>query len=61
VLTYVGALPPARPEVLVARAGEAFDAQGNLADEAARGFLQEMLAALADWTERVSPAIRMYV
>jgi chromate reductase len=60
ILTHVGALPLAKPEVLVARAGQAFDAHGNLVDEAARGFLRDLLSGLADWTERVSPAIRMY-
>ena len=44
----------AKPEVLVARADQAFDGQGNLVDQAARGFLRDLLAGLADWTERVS-------
>jgi len=43
-----------KPEVLVARADQAFDGQGNLVDQAARGFLRDLLAGLADWTERVS-------
>ena len=56
VLTHVGALPLGKPEVLVARAEQAFDAEGRLIDAAARGFLQDLLAALARWTQRVSPA-----
>jgi hypothetical protein len=40
--------------VLVARAGQVFDADGRLVDEAARSFLRDLLAGLADWTERVS-------
>ena len=56
VLTHVGALPLGKPEVLVARAEQAFDAEGRLVDAAARGFLQDLLAALARWTQRVSPA-----
>jgi chromate reductase, NAD(P)H dehydrogenase (quinone) len=55
ILTYVGALPLGKPAVLVARAGQAFDAEGTLADAAERGFLREYLAALAKWTQRVSP------
>ena len=56
VLTHFGALPLGKPEVLVARAEQAFDAEGRLIDAAARGFLQDLLAALARWTQRVSPA-----
>ena len=52
----VGALPLGKPEVLVARAEQAFDAEGRLVDAAARGFLRALLAALAKWTQRVSAA-----
>jgi chromate reductase len=38
-----------RPEVLVTRAEEKFDANGRLVDEVTRGFLRDLLAALADW------------
>ena len=60
ILTHVGALPLSKPEVLVARAGQVFNADGRLVDEAARGFLRDLLVGLADWTERVSPAVRVY-
>ena len=56
ILTHVGALPLGKPEVLVARAEHAFDAEGNLVDAAARGFLQGLLASLALWTRKVSAA-----
>lgn len=56
VLTHVGALTLGKPEVLVARAEQAFDADGKLVDAAARGFLRDLLAALGQWTERVSAA-----
>ena len=56
VLTHVGALPLGKPEVLVARAEQAFDAEGRLVEAAARGFLQDLLAALARWTQRMSQA-----
>ncbi len=55
ILTHVGALPLGKPEVLVARAEQAFDADGKLVDTAARGFLRDLLLALAKWSERVSP------
>jgi chromate reductase len=60
ILTHVGALPLGKPEVLVGRAEQAFDVDGNLVDEVARGFLRDLLAALADWTERVSLKIRLF-
>jgi chromate reductase len=49
ILTHVGALPLGKPEVLVARAAQAFDADGKLVDETARGFLRDLLVALAKW------------
>jgi hypothetical protein len=42
--------------VLVVRAEQVFDPVGNLLDVAARIFLRDLLAALAKWTQRVSPA-----
>jgi len=55
ILTHVGALTLPKPEVLIARAGQAFTPDGDLIDETARGFLRDLLVALADWTTRVSP------
>lgn len=54
VLTHMGAFVLPKPEVMVARANEAFDDQGRLVNETTRGFLRDLLAALADWTRRVS-------
>ena len=44
-----------RPEVLVNRAGEKFDAAGNLTDEKTREFVRKLLDALAAWTARFRP------
>jgi len=54
VLTHVGALTLAKPEVLVARADQAFNADLELIDSTACGFLRDLLVALVDWTKRVS-------
>lgn len=43
-----------QPELRVPRAGEAFDADGALIDEALRERLGLFLYALADWTRRVT-------
>jgi chromate reductase len=56
ILTHVGALPLGKPEVLVARAEQAFDTDRKLVDASARGFLRDLLVALTKWSVRVSPA-----
>jgi chromate reductase len=53
VLTHIGALVLPKPEVMVAKAQDAFDEQGKLVNETTRGFLKDLLVALADWTRRV--------
>lgn len=55
ILTHVGALPLNKPEVLVARAEQAFDGEGHLIDPTACGFLRDLLVALGRWTLQVSP------
>jgi chromate reductase len=41
------------PEVLVARAREKFDAEGNLTDETTQKFVRQLLESLADWVRRL--------
>ena len=55
ILTHVGAIVLAKPEVLVARAEQVFDVEGRLVDEAARGFLRDLLVALGKWVETLTP------
>ena len=43
-----------RPEVMIGGAAEAFDSQGRLVDETTRGFVRDLLAALAAWTRRLN-------
>jgi hypothetical protein len=42
--------------MLVARAQEKFDAQGNLTDEKTRAFLRRLLDALVEWAAQFRPA-----
>jgi chromate reductase len=42
--------PINKPEVLIGQAPTKFDGEGRLLDEAAKGFIRDMLAALAAWT-----------
>ncbi|HZS85638.1 MAG TPA: NADPH-dependent FMN reductase [Stellaceae bacterium] len=42
-----------KPEVMIANAASRFDAEGRLTDEATRGFIRDLLTALAAWTKRL--------
>src|SRR5262249_1019949 len=42
--------PLNKPEVLIGQAQTKFDADGKLTDEAARGFIRDMMVALDQWT-----------
>ena len=46
--------PINKPEVLIGDAHTKFDADGRLTDEAARGFIRDMLVALEQWTRQLS-------
>jgi chromate reductase, NAD(P)H dehydrogenase (quinone) len=41
------------PEVMIAKAQEKFDANGNLTDEAAKKLIQQLLQNLVAWTRRL--------
>jgi len=53
VCVFCNMFPVNKPEVLVMRAREKFDASGRLIDETARGFVRDLLTALVDWTQRL--------
>jgi len=42
-----------QPEVMIAGAQQRFDAQGNLADEASKKLIQQLLQNLVGWCQRV--------
>jgi chromate reductase len=46
--------PINKPEVLIGQAQNKFDANGRLNDEAARGFIRDMLVALETWTRTIA-------
>jgi chromate reductase, NAD(P)H dehydrogenase (quinone) len=54
VLAYNDALVLQRPEVMVPNAKSAFDDDGALIDEDARGFVRQLLVNLSAWTRTVS-------
>jgi chromate reductase len=45
--------PLNKPEVLIGQAQTKFDADGRLTDEAARGFIRDLLVALEQWTRLI--------
>ncbi|MFN2384408.1 MAG: NADPH-dependent FMN reductase [Gemmatimonadota bacterium] len=54
-LVFTGTLALLKPEVLVARAQDKFDADGALTDADTRRYVGQLLEALAAWTERLRP------
>ena len=53
VFVFLNAHVLNKPEVMIGAAGGRFDAEGNLTDEATRGFVKAQLEALRDWTLRL--------
>ena len=53
VCVFTNMLPLNRPEVLVTKAAEKFDAEGRLTDEATRKHVRALLEALRDWTHKL--------
>jgi chromate reductase, NAD(P)H dehydrogenase (quinone) len=52
---FLNMFPVNKPEVLIAQAGNRFDAQGKLTDQATRDLIAQLLTALRDWTLRLNP------
>ncbi|MGD9616971.1 MAG: NADPH-dependent FMN reductase [Alphaproteobacteria bacterium] len=45
--------PLNRPEVMIGQAQNRFDADGNLTDDATKGFIRDLMESLASWTRRI--------
>jgi len=45
--------PLNKPEVLIGQAQNKFDADGNLTDDAAKGFIRDLMANLASWARLI--------
>ncbi|MCO6510872.1 MAG: NAD(P)H-dependent oxidoreductase [Aridibacter famidurans] len=43
-----------RPEVMIAKAAERFDEEGNLVDEQTKEFVKSLMTALVKWTRKMS-------
>jgi len=53
MFTFTESYALLKPEILVANAGERFDADGNLTDQPTRDLIRTQLEALVEWTQRV--------
>src|SRR5687768_10540593 len=58
VMVFLNTFPINQPEVMIAKAHERFDAEGNLTDEATREFIRRLLQSLVDWTRRIDRGSR---
>jgi chromate reductase len=56
VFVFLNMHPVNQPEVMIAKAGERFDADGNLTDEKTRAAIAKLLNSLVDWTRRLQQA-----
>jgi chromate reductase len=50
---FLNMFPVNGPEVMIAKAQEKFDANGNLTDEGTKKLIAQLLQNLADWTRRL--------
>ena len=53
MLIFLNAMPLNRPEVMIGQAQNKFDADGNLTDEAAKGFIRDLMANLTSWARQI--------
>ena len=52
-MVFLDMHPLSKPEVLIGQAHTKFDENGKFLDEAGKGFIRDMMAALAAWTRQV--------
>src|SRR5688572_23434005 len=55
MFVFLNMFPINQPEVMIGNAASRFDAQGNLIDEATKGYVRKLLENLVAWTRRLEP------
>jgi chromate reductase, NAD(P)H dehydrogenase (quinone) len=55
VFVYLNMHAVNQPEVMIGKAAERFDGQGNLTDPKSAELIQQLLRNLVDWTRRLQP------
>ena len=53
IMVFLNMFPINQPEVMIGKAQERFDAQGNLTDDATKEFIRQLLENLVEWTRRI--------
>ena len=53
ICVYLNVFLLNQPEVMIGKAAERFDAQGNLTDEATQDYVRRLLQNLVEWTRQV--------
>ncbi|HEY6122487.1 MAG TPA: NAD(P)H-dependent oxidoreductase [Pyrinomonadaceae bacterium] len=56
MFVFLNMFPVNQPEVMIAKAAERFDADGNLTHENTRKLIQQQLQQLIDWTKKLAKA-----
>ena len=56
MFVFLNMFPINQPEVMISNAATRFDGQGELVDEATKGFVRQLLENLVAWTRRLQPA-----
>lgn len=56
VFVFLNMFPVNQPEVMIARAAERFDANGNITDETSKKLIRQLLESLVAWTNRLGRA-----
>src|SRR5690349_16295819 len=53
MMVFLNMFPVNQPEVMISRASERFDKEGNLVDDATKKLVRQLLENLVEWTDRV--------
>ena len=53
MMVFLNMFPINQPEVMIGNASKRFDANGDLADDATKEFIRQLLQNLVDWTRRI--------
>ena len=54
IMVFLNMYPLNTPEVMIGKAAEKFDADGNLTDDKTKEYIKRMLQSLVDWTRKLS-------
>ena len=55
IFVFLDMFPINKPEVMIGQAGDRFDADGNLTDDATKEYIRALLSNLVEWTRRLGP------